>query len=41
MKKKPLNNNKDNKRRVKTPDISSIKKKSNKIRTIIIINSII
>ena len=32
MKKKPLNNNKDNKQRVKTPDISSIKKKSNKVR---------
>ena len=32
MKKKPLNNNKDNKPRVKTPDISSIKKKSNKVR---------
>ena len=32
MKKKPLNNDKENKQRVKTPDISTNKKKSNKAK---------
>ena len=32
MKKKPMNNNKENKPRVKTPDITSIKRKQNKVK---------